>query len=82
LKGIDTEIATKASKDLRVERLIGFTGIDFYTAMVLIYEIGDVTRFSQSEETRSLGWTRSFFTPSIRKGQQNWLDYKARETDG
>jgi len=45
IERIDSEIASNASKDPRVERLMGFTGMDFYTAMVLIYEIGDVSRF-------------------------------------
>lgn len=51
---IDLEIAYATSNDSGVEILIGFTGIDFYTAMVLIYETGSITRFGNPKKL--VGW--------------------------
>ena len=39
-------IAHEAVMDERVEHLLGFKGIDYYTAMVLVSEIGDIDRFA------------------------------------
>jgi hypothetical protein len=36
--------ASIAISDKRVDLLLGFTGIDYYGALLLLYEIGDITR--------------------------------------
>jgi transposase len=49
---VDTEkeMAKIAIKDKRVDLLLGFTGIDYYGALLLLYEIGDITRFSNPKK--------------------------------
>jgi len=39
-------MASLAISDKPVDLLLGFTGIDYYGALLLLYEIGDITRFS------------------------------------
>lgn len=43
-------MANLAINDRRVDLLLGFTGIDYYGALLLIYEIGDITRFSNPKK--------------------------------
>ena len=43
-------MAKIAIKDERVDLLLGFTGIDYYGALLLLYEIGDITRFSNPKK--------------------------------
>ena len=40
------KIAVEAAEEPRVRLLMGFTGIDYYSAMLLLAEIGDVRRFN------------------------------------
>jgi transposase len=50
LEEVSRAIAREAVKDKRVELLLGFKGIDYYTAMVLVNEIGDINRFSSAKK--------------------------------
>ena len=43
-------MANLAINDCRVDLLFGFTGIDYYDALLLISEIGDITRFSNPKK--------------------------------
>jgi transposase len=45
IQELTKKIAIEASEEPRVKLLMGFTGIDYYTAMLLLAEIGDVKRF-------------------------------------
>jgi len=56
------EIAKLAVDDKQVELLLGFCGIDYYSAMLLLYEIGDITRFSNPKKLVSwVGLTPSLY---------------------
>jgi transposase len=46
----EKEMAKIAIKDERVDLLLGFTGIDYYGVLLLLYEIGDITRFSNPKK--------------------------------
>jgi len=47
---VSRAVAKEAVKDPRVELLLGFKGIDYYTAMVVLCEIGDINRFSSARK--------------------------------
>jgi transposase len=49
-------IAGEAVEDPWVELLLGFKGIDYYTAMVVLYEVGDINRFCSARKPVRLGW--------------------------
>jgi len=44
------KIALEAVEEPRAKLLMGFTGIDYYSAMLLLAEIGDVKRFSSPKK--------------------------------
>ena len=44
------KIAIEAAEEPRVKLLMGFTGIDYYSAMLLLAEIGDIKRFSSPKK--------------------------------
>lgn len=43
-------MVTLATNDRRIDLLLGFTGIDYYGALLLLYEIGEITRFSNPKK--------------------------------
>jgi transposase len=47
---VEKEMVNIAINDRRVDLLLGFTGIDYYGALLLISEIGDITRFSNPKK--------------------------------
>ena len=47
---VEKEMTNLAINDPRVDLLLGFTGIDYYGALLLLYEIGDITRFSNPKK--------------------------------
>jgi transposase len=49
----EKEIAKTAVHDKRVDLLLGFCGIDYYGAMLLLCEIGDISRFSNPKKLAS-----------------------------
>jgi len=51
---VSKAIAKEAVKDSRVELLLGFKGIDYYTAMIIVNEVGDINRFSSPRKL--VGW--------------------------
>ena len=81
IESADRKIATIAISDRRINRLIGFTGLDYYAAMVILYEVGDVKRFPNPEKLVS--WAglcpslhqsgNSLRTGSITKKGNKWV---------
>jgi transposase len=63
IKNIESKITCEASKNESVKILMSMTGIDYFSAMMIASEIGDITRFSTPEELVS--W--SGFCPSIHQ---------------
>lgn len=55
IQNVQKQMAQLALHDKRVDLLLGFTGIDYYGALLLLYEIGDVTRFANPKKLVS--WT-------------------------
>ena len=66
MTNVEMQMASLAMSDKRVDLLLGFTGIDYYGALLLLYEIGDITRFSNPKKLVSWVGLHSF-TVSIRK---------------
>jgi transposase len=50
IQELTKKIAIEASEEPRVRLLMGFTGIDYYSAMLLLAEIGDIKRFSSPKK--------------------------------
>ena len=48
--GLHQNIVNFAIKDERMNLLLGFSGIDYNQAMLILTELGDVTRFSNSKK--------------------------------
>jgi len=38
IQGVEKQLASRAINDRRVDLLLGFTGIDYYGALLLLYE--------------------------------------------
>jgi len=55
IQGVEKQLASHAINDRRVDLLLGFTGIDYYGALLLLYEIGDIKRFRSPKKLVS--WT-------------------------
>jgi transposase len=49
IQNIESKIICEASKNKSVKILMGMTGIDYFSAMMIASEIGDITRFSTPE---------------------------------
>lgn len=50
IRTLTEKIAVEAAEEPRVRLLMGFTGIDFYSGMLLLAEIGDIKRFSSPKK--------------------------------
>jgi transposase len=50
VENVEKQIASIAINNKRVDLLLGFTGINYYGALLLINEIGDITRFSNPKK--------------------------------
>jgi transposase len=50
IEKLTTQIAKEAIDRADVKLLMGFTGIDYYSAMLLINEIGDINRFPSADK--------------------------------
>ncbi len=77
---VSRAIAREAVKDSRVELLLGFKGIDYYTAMIIVNEIGDINRFSSPRKLA--GWAGLclvFVSPAVGVG---WAGLRSRGTSG
>jgi len=51
MTNVQMQMASLAISDRRVDLLLGFTGIDYYGALLLLYEIGYITRFSNPRKS-------------------------------
>jgi transposase len=60
-------IAGEAVEDPRVELLLGYKGIDYYTAMVVLYEVGDINRFCSAR--KFVGWVG--LCPSVHQSGEH-----------
>jgi len=75
IASVERQMAKLAIKDKKVELLLGFTGIDYYYgALLLLYEIGDITRFSNPRKLVS--WAG--LAPSLH--QSGIVSYTGRIT--
>ncbi len=63
----------------KVELLLGYKGIDYYTAMVVLYEIGDINRFRSTRKLAGLAYVQA---PTSLKNVVGGADYKAGVTSG
>jgi transposase len=50
IKDTESKISYRAAKNESVKILMSMTGIDFFSAMLIASEIGDITRFSTPEK--------------------------------
>jgi transposase len=50
IRTLTEKIAVEAAEEPRVRLLMGFTGIDYYSAMLLLAEIGEIKRFSSPKK--------------------------------
>jgi hypothetical protein len=66
---LTVKIAQEAINRPDVKLLMGFTGIDSYSAMLLTSEMGPVTRLGQ--ETRIIRWT-STWDQTVRRTHLPW----------
>ena len=76
IKNIESKIICEASKNESVKILMSMTGIDYFSAMMISSEIGDITRFSTPEKLVS--W--SGLCPSIHQSGNSL--YMGRMKDG
>jgi transposase len=66
---VEKQMMSIAVTDEKVNLLLGFTGIDYYGALLLINEIGDITRFSNPKKLVS--WAG--LAPSLHQsGNVRW----------
>jgi transposase len=76
IKNIESKITSEASKNESVKILMSMTGIDYFSAMMIASEIGEITRFSTPEKLVS--W--SGLCPSIHQSGNSL--YMGRMKDG
>jgi transposase len=50
IKNIESKIKIEASKNESVKILMSMTGIDYFSAMMISSEIGDINRFSSPQK--------------------------------
>jgi transposase len=53
VEGPNRQLASIAVNDRRVKLLLGFTGIDYYRVLLILYEIGDIRRFPNPKKLAS-----------------------------
>jgi len=72
IRNADIQIAKDATSEEKAKLLITMPGVDYYAAMVLISEIGDVHRFSSDEKLVS--WVG--LAPQVhRSGESQWTGH-------
>jgi transposase len=76
IKNIESKIISEASKNESVKILMSMTGIDYFSAMMISSEIGDITRFRSPEKLVS----SSGLCPSIHQSGNS--PYMGRMKDG
>lgn len=53
IQDVDGQLADVAKDDTRAQRLMTIRGVDYYAALVIVTEIGDVTRFPTAKKLAS-----------------------------
>jgi transposase len=73
---MDIQIAKDATSEEKTKLLMTMPGVDYYAAMVLLSEIGDVHRFSSDEKLVS--WVG--LAPQVHQsGETNWTGHISRK---
>jgi transposase len=76
IRSLDIQIAKDATSEEKAKLLMTMPGVDYYAAMVLISEIGDVHRFSSDEKLVS--WVG--LAPQVHQsGDSNWTGHITRK---
>ena len=76
IQTVEKQMAFIAINNKKVDLLLGFTGIDYYGALLLINEIGDITRFSNPKKLVS--WVG--LAPSLHQsGNIRWTGNITRQ---
>ena len=75
---MDIQIAKDATTEDQAKLLMTMPGVDYYAAMVLLSEIGDVHRLQLRRETRQLGRPSASST-SIRRNQLDRTHHQERQ---
>jgi transposase len=76
IRSMDIQIAKDATSEEKAKLLMTMPGVDYYAAMVLLSEIGDVHRFSSDEKLVS--WVG--LAPQVHQsGESNWTGHITRK---
>jgi len=76
IRNMDIQVAKDATSDEKAKLLMTMPGVDYYAAMVLLSEIGDVHRFSSDEKLVS--WVG--LAPQVHQsGESNWTGHITRK---
>jgi len=76
IQSMDIQIAKDATSEEKAKLLMTMPGVDYYAAMVLLSEIGDVHRFSSDEKLVS--WVG--LAPQVHQsGETNWTGHITRK---
>jgi transposase len=76
IRSMDIQIAKDATSEEKARLLMSMPGVDYYAAMVLLSEIGDVHRFSSDEKLVS--WVG--LAPQVHQsGESNWTGHITRK---
>jgi transposase len=76
IRSMDIEIAKDATSEEKAKLLMTMPGVDYYAAMVLLSEIGDVRRFNSDEKLVS--WVG--LAPQVHQsGESNWTGHITRK---
>ena len=76
IRSMDIQIAKDATSEEKAKLLMTMPGVDYYAAMVLLSEIGDVHRFSSDEKLVS--WVG--LAPQVHQsGETNWTGHITRK---
>jgi transposase len=76
IRGMNIQIAKDATTETQAKLLMTMPGVDYYAAMVLLSEIGDVHRFSSDEKLVS--WV-GLAPQTHQSGESNWTGHITRK---
>ena len=76
IREMDIQIAKDATSEEKAKLLMTMPGVDYYAAMVLLSEIGDVHRFSSDEKLVS--WV-GLAPQTHQSGDSNWTGHITRK---
>jgi transposase len=76
IRSMDIQIAKDATSEEKAKLLMTMPGVDYYAAMVLLSEIGDIHRFNSDEKLVS--WVG--LAPQVHQsGETNWTGHISRK---